>query len=228
MPRSRSRGGRSPNRPHAQTRPAPERIVRGQAMDLGDLGGEAVEPVLATFWYFGRTFRVNPDLTETTLIDMLDAAKSVTVTDPRAALTEADAEAIMGQVEQTKSYVREHIHPDDFATFWATAKANRQGVQRLMQVCWRIVELISERPTSPPSGSSDGRPGIRRNSPGGVSSPVAGVPEIDGSWWPEGLPYNPDAVAVVEEFERRGRPDLANQIMVTNERRAAASAGRTG
>lgn len=227
MPRSRNRAGRS-GRPHVQRTVEPDReIVRGHAMDLGDLGGEVVEPVLATFQYFGKTIRVNPDLTETTIIDMFDAAAKVKVTDPRL-VNEEDAAAILGQAEQTKNYVREHIHPDDFDEFWATARANRQGVQRLMQVCWKIIELISERPTSPPSGSSDGRPATRQSSPAGVSSPDDDAPEIDGSWWPEDVPYNPAAAAVVEEFERRGRPDLANQIMVTNELKAAASAGRTG
>jgi hypothetical protein len=204
-------------------RTAPE-IVRGRQVDLGDLSGEAVDPVLASFAYFGKQIRVNPDLTETTVIDLFERAAKVQVQDP-ATLTGADA---IREAEKAKNHVREHIHPDDFEELWATAKANRQDLRRLMALCWEILGLISERPTSPPSGSSDGRPIISQSLPDGASSPVGDAPEIDGSWWPEGLPYNEDAIAVVERFQRQGRPDLANQIMVTQENRAAALAGRTG
>jgi hypothetical protein len=120
------------------------------------------------------------------------------------------------------------VHPDDFPAFWTTAKANRQDMRRLMALCWEILDLISERPTSPPSGSSAGRPIISQNLPDGASSPAGDEPTIDGSWWPDALPYNEDAVAVVERYERQGRPDLANQIMVTQEALAGASAGPTG
>lgn len=204
-------------------RTAPE-IVRGRQIDIGDLSGEAADPVLASFTYFGERYRVNPDLTETTVIDLFERAAKVQVQDP-ATLTGADA---MREAEKAKNHVREHIHPDDFDAFWATAKANRQDLRRLMVVCWEILGLISERPTSPPSGSSDGRPITSQSLPDGASSPDDDGPEIDGSWWPESLPYNEDAVAVVERFQRQGRPDLANQIMVTQENRAAALAGRTG
>lgn len=212
-------------RPGGQRRESPGEIVRGRQVDLGDLSGDAVDPVLATFTYFGKRFRVNPDLTETTVIDLFEQAAKVRLRDPREEMTAAE---VMESAERAKDHVRQHIHPGDFDAFWAAAKANRQGVTPLISLCWRIVDLVSERPTPPPSGSSDGRPATSRNSPDGASSPGGGEPEIDGSWWPEGLPYNEAAVRVVERFERQGRPDLANQIMVTQENRAAALAGRTG
>lgn len=241
----RRRGGRGyaypadvQRNPQAGTQPAAGAgIVRGQAMDLGDFGGEAVEPVLATFTWFGRRFRVNPDLTETTLIDLFDAAAKIqvdgAVPDPSRMSTEELAAAsrrAVADAEQSKNYVREHIHPDDFDDLWATAKANRQGMQALLELCWRIIELVSERPTSPPSGSSGGRPDISRSLPHGASPPAA--PDAPGaaSWWPEGLPYNPTAAKFVEQFEQDGRPDKANIVMLAQEARAraAVSAGRTG
>jgi hypothetical protein len=199
-------------------------------MDLGDLGGEPVEPVMAIFTYFGKRFRVNPDLTETTIIDMFSAAAKVTVTDPRELTEQAEA-TVLSQVELAKDYVRGHIHPDDFDELWATAKANRQGIQQLMELCWKILELISERPTSPPSGSSGGRPVTSQSLPDGVSSPAGQEDDTspsDHSWWPEDLPFSEAAANVVERFEDQGRPDLANQIMVTQENRVAASARHTG
>ena len=192
-------------------------------MDLGDLSGEPVEPVLAEFGYFGTKVRVNPDLTETTVIDLFERAQNVQVQDGVLPVAEA-----MREAEKAKDHVRAHIHPEDFDAFWSTAKANRQDMRSLMGLCWEILALISERPTSPPSDSSAGRPTISQSLPDGASSQEDDESKIDASWWPADLPYNEDAVAVVERYEKQGRPDLANQIMVTQEALAAASAGRTG
>jgi len=224
MPRNRRRRvGQSPGGGPQQEQ-VESRIIRGRSVDLGDLSGEAVEPVLAEFAYFGTLVRVNPDLTETTVIDLFETAARIQVRGPgEIPISDTFAEA-----EKAKNHVRAHIHPDDFDAFWATAKANRQDMRRLMALCWEILDLISERPTSPPSGSSGGRPVISQNLPDGVSSQADDESTVDGSWWPEDLPYNESAVKVVERFEAQGRPDLANQIMVTQEALAAASAGRTG
>lgn len=220
--RGRNRGraaitGRAPVR--AYTSP-------GQALDLGDLSGEVVEPVYATFAYFGERFRVNPDLTETLVVDLLAEAAHVDVDDPRSA---GRSEPTVAQnAERSKDYVRQHLHPADFDLMWATAKANRQSITDLLALCWRLLSLVTDRPTSPPSDSSAGRPSISQSLPDGVSSQADDEARVDGSWWPETLPRNESAIRVVEEFEARGRPDLANQIMVTQEQRAAASAARTG
>jgi hypothetical protein len=224
---SRNRSRRGAYRPVGQEQRRPPvvegQVIRGRSMDLGDLGGEAVDPVLATFTYFGRQFRVNPDLTETTIIDLFEEAAKVPMpTDPR----DLKPEDVIKNLEQSKGYVREHIHPDDFEDLWATARANRQSMQSVMELCWKILELISERPTSPPSGSSDGRPDIRQNSPDGASPRADDVPV---EWWPEGVPFNPTAVKFVERFQEAGRPDKANIIMLAQEAKArAASASATG
>jgi hypothetical protein len=220
----RHRGGESPGGGPQQSQGTTTQIIRGRSVDLGDLSGEAVEPVLAEFGYFGTKVRVNPDLTETTVIDLFERAKQVQIEDsPNLPIIDALTEA-----EKAKDHVRAHIHPDDFDAFWSTAKSNRQDMRRLMGLCWEILALISERPTVPPSDSSAGRPITSQSLPDGVSSPDDAEPTADGSWWPDGLPYNPDAVAVVERYERQGRPDLANQIMVTQEAMAGVSAGPTG
>jgi hypothetical protein len=197
-------------------------IVRGQTMDLGDMSGDVAEPVVASFVWFGERFRVNPDLTETVVVDLFEAASRLKVTDPE-------------QFAVAKDYVREHIHPDDFERLWLLAKSKRQNLEKMMTLCWGILEGIAERPTPPPSGSSDGRPGIKPNSVRGASDQGAGEPTIaehlraapgpgeansQPEWWPDGVPYNPAAAKYVDRFEQEGRPDKADMLMVAQEARA--------
>jgi hypothetical protein len=165
----------------AQDRP----IVRGVHLELGDLSGAEVAPVDAVFSYFGQEFRVNPDLTETTVVDLFEKATTVELEDPREML-------------MAKDYVRGHLHPDDFDEFWALAASRRQSITDLMKLCWRLLELITDRPTTPPSDSADGRPDIKPNSPAGAS--------------PRDI-----ASRFVDQFERQGRPDLASQVMIAVE-----------
>lgn len=189
-------------------------FVRGVAMDLGDLAGETAEPIVATFTWFGETagsrakYRVNPDLTETTVVDLFEQAQSIKVTD-------------VEQVTGAKNYVREHIHPDDFERFWRAAKANRQGLASLMALCSGLVEAVAERPTGPPSDSSGGRPDIRQSSVRGASVPADTEPApSEDEWWPEGVPFNPVAAKFVDKFEAEGRPDKADLLMLAQEARA--------
>jgi hypothetical protein len=196
-------------------------FIRGHAVDLGDMSGEVADPVEATFVWFGERFRVNPDLTETVVVDLFEKAQRVKVDDPE-------------QFSAAKDYVREHIHPDDFDRFWQVTKQKRQNVTALMRLCWGILEGIAERPTPPPSDSSAGRPDTNRNSPRGASAPGGDAPTIAehlavqarqpdperADWWPETVPFNPVAAKWVDRFEAEGRPDRANQLMLAQEARA--------
>lgn len=216
MSRSRGRRGRGPA-PYAQMQRNPEAarrqmessdglvpFIRGREIDAGDLSGEVVEPITASFTYFGKRFRVNPNLTETMVVDLLEAGEEIGVEDPR-------------QLLAAKDYVRDHIHPDDFDEFWQVAIDNRQGVQAVIKVCWRLLEQVTDRPTTPPSGSSDGRRDTPMNSPDGASAPaIASGPDLPD-------PGNVDQVAqhFVTKYETAGRPDLAAQIMVAKDARMA-------
>lgn len=171
-------------------------LVRGRHLDLGDLSGAEVEPVVAEFVYFGKTFRVNPDLSETQIVDLLEDADEIEVDDPRNLLA-------------AKDYVRGHLHPDDFEDFWDTAQSHRQGVPQVVKVCWRIIELVTDRPTTPPSDSSDGRRNTPTNSPAGASVPATG------------RSARALGESFVKEFEQAGRPDLACQVMLAVEAREA-------
>lgn len=181
-------------------------FVRGQEIDAGDLSGSHVEPIIATFGYFGRRFRVNPNLTETVVVDLLEMSQNVEVGDPR-------------ELVAAKDYVREHIHPEDFDEFWHTAMDNRQGVRDVITVCWKLLERITDRPTTPPSGSSDGR----RDTP--TSSPVGASERVIESEATEGLPDGGNVQGIAEHFTRKfeaeGRPDKALQIQIALEAREA-------
>jgi hypothetical protein len=194
-------------------------IVRGIPQVLGDLSGEVVEPIIASFGYFGTTIRVNPDLTETEVVDLLEQAGEV------------DDDGGAGMMAGLKSYVRGHIHDDDFETFWGLAKSNRQGAEAIIKVCYKILELLSERPTSRPSASADGRPVTSQSLPPSASAPVVAVPDS-----PSPEPDVRDELAHlapvvgqwITRYEQEGRPDLAAQVLVTAEGKAAVLAGRTG
>ena len=175
-------------------------IIRGREIDAGDLSGEYVEPVTASFTYFGKRFRVNPDLTETMVVDLLEKASEIEVEGPE-------------HMVATKDYVREHLHPEDFDDFWDTVKDNRQSVQAIIKLCWLLLEQVTERPTTPPSDSSDGRRDTPTNSPDGASalatasSPGGNLDDVAAKWQ--------------RTFEEEGRPDKALQIELARQHREA-------
>jgi hypothetical protein len=210
MPKRRG-GGRYQGRRESA---APEgRIIRGTLTDLGDLGGEVVEPVLATFRWFGKEFRVNPDLTETAVVDLIESANDV------------DVDGGAGLMSGLKEYLRGHIHVEDFDEFWSTAKANRQGVEQLLQLSRKILELLSERPTTPPSDSADGRPITSQSLPDGASDQVdAGSAPLR----PDGPTGSEVANRWITRYEQEDRPDLAAQVYLTAVGKEAALARPTG
>lgn len=170
-------------------------LVRGRQLDIGDLSGEQVEPVLATFTYFGKQFRVNPDLTETMLVDLLEDAEEIGSEGPM-------------QLVAAKDYVRNHLHAEDFEEFWETVVANRQGINQVIKLCWRLLELVTDRPTSPPSDSSGGRQDTPTSLPAGASEPATGnARDI--------------AEKFIEKFEAEGRPDKAAFVALALESREA-------
>lgn len=131
---------------------------------LGDLGTprDAVDP--DTFGWFGSVVRVNPAMTDLDLADFLEVAGSLDIDDAAQAL------AAMGAL---KGFLRSLIHPDDFAAFWAAAKANGQRFADLMTIGRRIIEGVTDRPTGRPSGSTDGPSSTPTNSRSGAASIAA-------------------------------------------------------
>ena len=141
------------------------KVIRtGELIEIGDLSGEVRQPVTAAFVYFGQRIRVNPDLTELDVIDLLEQAQKVDMKDP-ASMT------------MTKDYARAHVHPADFDTFWGLVKEHRQDTEAIMVTCWRILDAITANPTGGQSDSSDGQPGTKTSSQPTSSGQVTDLTE---------------------------------------------------
>lgn len=171
MSRRRRAGGRTGGRPAvhlgnvATDSTDNVRVIRaGELIEIGDLSGEARQPVTASFVYFGKRIRVNPDLTELDVVDLLEQADQVDVKDPKS-------------MTMTKDYARRHVHPDDFDEFWRLVKAHRQDTSALMMTCWKILDAITANPTGGQSDSSPGQPGIRTSSEPPSPAPVGDLGE---------------------------------------------------
>jgi hypothetical protein len=147
----------------------PIRLIRGgENIQLGDMDADIADhqPVTATFRLKHptegvKTFRVNPDLTELTVIDLLDEANSVKQDDPQS-------------MTMVKKYALEHVHPDDRDGFWRTVRAKGMDSAEVMLLCWRLLDGITANPTGGQSGSSDGQPVTSQSSP-----PVSSTPVVD-------------------------------------------------
>lgn len=153
-----------------------------------DLGQVTEAPEVAeeiTFSYFGATIRVNPEYSELDLVDFVEAGSTVDEKNPQAIIL-------------IKTFYRSVIHPDDFETFWQLAKRNRQDVAKLAKTYAKIVEGLTDRPTSPPSDSSDGRPKTATTSTGAA--------------WTDFTPEGRQAMATL-----RGRPDLQRHVVLREE-----------
>lgn len=111
---------------------------------LGNLGTPVDVEVVddLTFDYFGETIRANASLGELDYVDFLDMAGGIDVNNPLA-------------IRVVKDFARACIAPEDFETFWATAKKNRQDTRALFTVLTTIVEATADRPTERSSSSSD-------------------------------------------------------------------------
>ena len=109
---------------------------------LGELGNSKREVVDLVFTFFGEKIRVHPEAGELSYADFMSKALEI---------DEEDAEQ---GLPLTMSYLREQIHPDDWDTFYATAKKHRQTVEDLMKVSNAILEEVSGFPTEQPTGSS--------------------------------------------------------------------------
>lgn len=123
---------------------------------LGDFG-QAHDLVDASFGYFGKEIRVNPEFSELDVVDLMDAAKDMKEDDPRSAAL-------------VKDTMRSAVHPEDFDVFWSLAKSHRQDIDDLFLMTEKIIEGIAENPTSQPSDSSGGRRKTKRKSKRGSYS----------------------------------------------------------
>lgn len=127
--------------------------------DLGELGTphEAYED---SFGYFGARIRLNPDLTDLTLIKVMRARRDINEDS-----TGADA------LDATEGLLAAMLHSEDVAPFWDLVESNRQDTDDLGDLVEKLVTVVSGRPTKRPSSSSTGRASTGERSGAGSSSP---------------------------------------------------------
>jgi hypothetical protein len=140
------------------------RMIRsGEEIDLGDLGmtESQPEPVTATFTVGGQRFRVDPDLTELTVIDLLEQGQGIDNNSPQS-------------MTFVKDYAFAHVHPDDQVEFWKAIRRMRWDTSQIMILCWKILDGITGNPTGERSDSSDGPLDTSQSSPTAASVPDVG------------------------------------------------------
>lgn len=147
---------------------------------VADFGQDAEPLEQAVFGFYGHDIRVAESASELEFIDFMEEYGELDEDDPKG-------------FRATKDLLRSFIHPDDFDTFWTTAKRQRQSVEQLILVIKTVVEKLSGRPTGLPSGSAGGRASIAPKSEDDSSS------------------------AVIHSLVDKGRPDLANMVVLARE-----------
>jgi len=141
-------------------------------MRLGDLGTQHSDEEI-TFGWFGVDIRVDPGFGQ------------ILVNEWVAEYGALDEDNLVKASGATQQLMRTLVHPDDFDTFWASAKAHNQNDQDFSRIMEKVIEALADRPTQQPSASSAGRKPTVVKSKGGSSSPA------------------------IERLEAAGRPDLA-------------------
>lgn len=121
---------------------------------LGDFGIERPQ-VDEQFGYFGTVIRVNPDVSDLSIIEMFREVGA------------AQDDAAVGTNRKIAATL---VHADDLDVFMETAIRNRQTIEDLVQVGLNIIEALTARPTLLPSGSSDGQSTTDANSTADSSS----------------------------------------------------------
>lgn len=173
-------------------------MVRLAGQHLGELGVQH-EAATATFGWFGETIRVSPYLSELVMIDVLEKAQGIEI-----AVNSAPDEIPVEATTLIKDALREFIHPDDFAAFWASARRHGQTSADLMTLTWQLLTKLTDRPTGRPSDFSGGPP---------VTKTTSGRSQLQA-----------EAAPFIAEETAAGRPDRALQIVRAVEQRGRRTA----
>jgi hypothetical protein len=128
--------------------------------DLGELGTPG-EPVDMDFGWHGERIRVNPEYSDLAFIEFLDQAARIDAGDDTASM------------RATLAFLRDQIHPEDWARFMELNRAQHQQFRDLFKLAGNIVAAVARFPTGRPSDSSGGRPSTEQRSRAGSSSAVA-------------------------------------------------------
>jgi hypothetical protein len=136
------------------------------------------------FDYFGTMVRVNPGLSDLSLLDIMARVAEFDEKTP--------APFVVAAIEDLQ---RSIIHEDDRDAFKAASRANRQSLEDLIDLAQALIAAVTEVPTERPSSSSDGPTSTGQSSVVVSSSPVVQRLEEQG---------RPDlALVVVQAQEHR-------------------------
>lgn len=129
---------------------------------IGDFG-VVREPVDEVFGWFGAEIRVNPDLTDLAVLDLVGLMGNM--------------DDGNGAIEAIRSMGSVLVHPEDLDEFWGLARSNRQTMEDIGVLATHLIGALAERPTRLPSGSSDGQQSTDVSSTGSSSSQALRVLE---------------------------------------------------
>jgi hypothetical protein len=140
-------------------------VANSKVLDLGGFGhveempAEGNWPEPAKFPWFGVEVRVNPTLTDTALVDLIEESGGLDDKDPSALLV-------------IKQFIRQVIHADDFDDFWKLGKAHGYSTLQFAEVAARIIEAVTGDPTQESPASSATPLPTATNFPGASSKPT--------------------------------------------------------
>lgn len=148
------------------------------------------------FDWFDKTVRVNPDASQLTIVEFLDQASEISQSD----------EVLGARI--VMRLLHEIVHPDDFDSFWATAKRERQQTEELMELAKAVMEAIAGFPTGQQSASPAGPSNTRLKSVVDLPSQDPPTPNLS----PASSSAADKALAML-----RGRPDLQEFVIMNEE-----------
>lgn len=129
-------------------------LAEGKILDLGAFGKveevpEATNwPEIPKFPWFGAEIRVNPGVSDTALVDLIEEHGELDM--------DKQADAVKAVIA-VKQFVRAVIHPADFEDFWKLGKANGYDTEKFAEVAGLIVQEITGDPTQESTDSSPGQ-----------------------------------------------------------------------
>ena len=114
---------------------------------LGDFGTvrDLAPAEVATFGYFGGSYRTHPELVD-----------DFAMADLGELLVSVDTMDGLAQLAAVKRLLRGLVHPEDFEKVWEAGRANRQTFDDLGDLAKALFVAVSGRPTERPADSSGG------------------------------------------------------------------------
>jgi hypothetical protein len=173
--------------------------------------GTAREPLDLDFEWFGAIIRVNPDASDLGFMEFMENAEKVQLPDSIEGLDPDEQIKLLNSLSSVtdamNQFVREQIHPDDWAEFWQLAKKNRQQNADLMQLSRDITAGVTRFRTGRSSGSTGTPSSTAPKLTAVASSPVD---------------LRREAVAQAAAVHLDKRPDL--RLILRNQARAERAA----